>query len=242
MTVRRRWAALGAALAIMLSSVPIGPLTPAVARAAACPKVWATDVANAQTTADGGAATWRLRTLSATDWATNGFAAQVLWVGTDSTAFGLGKWVEVGVTKGWAGQNLYTYYTANGNHVTGEYHESRITTITPTVNTTHTFRSVYLGSPSLWAAQIDSTSVSVSPFGPSTKWVEAGLESTCNQSRVDNTYVSAFQYRASSDHTYKNFNNGDLLENTQAPAKVAWCTTNVRFHYALNTVRTYDCS
>jgi len=188
---------------------------------------------------------WKLATLDATDWSSSGFASEVLWVGTNSdpTHEYPNVWVEVGVTNGWEGQDVYTYYAVMGNDDYGEYAEGRITSITPQVGTTHTFSGYSIPGPSLYIVSVDTTTITFSPHAPNTMWVQGGLESTCDNSRVDNTYVSSVKYRRKSDAVWRNATQGTL---GKIPANgvgvVAWCTSPTKFRYSLHSQIPLGCS
>jgi hypothetical protein len=63
-----------------------------------------------------------------------------------------------------------------------------------------------------------------------------GLEATCNDSRVDRTYVSVSQFLRSSDAAWVNVNNGTLHDQAGDPdGGTAWCAQPTRFRYYLNS-------
>lgn len=107
----RRLAGLMAAI-VTAGYLLAGPVAPALA---ACAKEEAGAIFTPSTTVVGAKMEWRARTLVASDWSASyqGFAAEVLWVGTDDLSPST-KWVEAGVTQGWEGSNILTFYTAHG--------------------------------------------------------------------------------------------------------------------------------
>ncbi len=231
--VGRRLLTLTLALAISCTHVLVVgvPVT-----FAACVKQWAYDVVTPSVVSDGGRMTWALRDLHADDWAAGGFASEVLWVGTDSdpNRSNPNTWVEVGVTHGWQGQNVYTYYLARGDGAL--YSEARITSITPQVGAIHTFSGFRTSGPSLYNVSIDTTAITLSPHVPDTKWFQGGLESTCDSSRVDNTYVSLIRQRRESDAYWLPVSQGSLgKEPSNGVGSVAWCTNPSSFRYSLHS-------
>jgi hypothetical protein len=89
--------------------------------------------ASPQQAATGARLKWKARRLFAQDWAVRGFAAEVLWVGTDNKQAD-DAWVEVGVSHGFGGADVFRFYTA---HMTdaGNYEERTYATIFPQIGT-----------------------------------------------------------------------------------------------------------
>ncbi len=74
----------------------------------------------------GGYAQWKTPPIYTTT--DGGFTSQVLWVGTQSNP-DISTWVEVGLTKGWKGNNnTWTMYWAQN---TPTYNEYQVTSISP---------------------------------------------------------------------------------------------------------------
>jgi hypothetical protein len=214
---------------------PAGP--PAVA--AACVKNWAVANYHNPDNSDGGRMTWKVQTLSATDWAARGFAAQVLWAGTNNVDE-LVRWVEVGVTKGWQGQTLFTNYSAHGNLATEEYGEARITAVTPVVGNTDNFlvnqQSTVYGL--AYVGSVDGHGLIWTTHSGYSKDYQGGLEATCNNSRVDRVYVQSSQ-RHRSAGVWISPSAGTLMRFTQPEGQpvtgtVAWCGLP-KFRYAMNS-------
>jgi len=232
-----RWTAIVVSLAVIALSTPALADPPPVA--AACVKNWAVAKYDNPDNSDGGRMTWRVRTLSATDWAAGGFAAQVLWAGTNNVDE-LARWVEVGVTHGWQGQNLFTYYSAHGNLATGEYGEARITAVTPVVGNTDNFlvnlQSTYYGL--AYVGSVDGHGLIWTTHWGYSKDYQGGLEATCNSSRVDRVYVQSSQ-RHRSAGVWISPSSGTLNGFTQPAGQpvtgtVAWCGLP-KFRYAMNS-------
>lgn len=152
----------------------------------------------------GARADWRAQNMTATDTATGGFAQQVLFVSVDNEASN-DKWIEVGVTRGFQGNNSYQFFAARGdNTVTPEvFQDFAISGApTPAVNvTTYQFEvrncsgnSSGCGgaSSTKWVACVQQW---CRPFtnqgGPGTKDFRVGYEVSCgaldsvNKSKVD---------------------------------------------------------
>jgi hypothetical protein len=189
-----------------------------------------------QYSADGGRMYWIARTLSATDWAAGGFASEVLWVGTDNDQADT-SWVEVGATHGWQGQSLYVFYTARALNG-GGYAEYRFLSQTPVVGQAYTFSVFRATTPGIYSAQIYSGSVtstrSWSGHNLYTVNYSGGLEATCNNSRVDRTYVSLNNFRRNSNGLWYTPSNGTLVDSATVGG-IAWCTSPKWFRYYLNS-------
>ncbi len=88
-----------------------------------------------------------------TDSSQGGFIAQVMWEATNNQNDASINWVEAGYTYGWNAQNILTYYFADGrpcgswgcNKGSYDYHEHKITSITPSVGSTMPIELVYAG-------------------------------------------------------------------------------------------------
>lgn len=190
-----------------------------------------------QQTAKGAHERWAIRTLSASDRATGGFASEVVWVGTDNQQADT-RWVEVGVTHGWQGQNLFTFYTAHQS--AGGYGEHLIPGApAPQVDFAWTFAAYWTAS-GIYRAEITQNgsvyhSYAWSTHNPSTVDYSGGLESTCGTSRVDRTYVTVNQFYRSSDLTWVSTNNGTLSDQASVGG-IGWCSIPLRFRYFLNSV------
>ncbi len=210
---------------------------PAVVLAATCTKQLAYQDAVPQVTADGARETWTIRTLSATDTAAGGFASEVLWVGTNGQGAD-STWVEVGVTDGWEGSNVTTFYSAHGTPST--YDELDFFGYTPVVGQTWTFTvrdytNVISGA---YVAEITRGSSYEATWwnghSPNTSDLSGGLESTCNNSRIDKTYVSNIWYRNKATKAYALINNGSLVDQS-SEGGIAWCTSPTKFRYYLHS-------
>jgi hypothetical protein len=204
---------------------------------AACVKEEASDDAGTSVNADGAKMTWVARALTASDWAASyqGFAAQVLWVGTNNSSPSV-RWVEAGITQGWEGSNILTLYTAHGDTIAHVYDEHRWTTPSVSLGSSYTFAGFYN------AINQYRTTVNA-PNGNSWDWSghtsgtgewAGGSESTCGSpSKVSNTYVSLNQYRRASDHVYVTTSVGSLVDNSPNGGS-AWCSSPVTFRYWMN--------
>lgn len=222
----------------LVASLLMGWLGMASPVAAACDKQLTYSDHTPQAGSNGARMTWLARITNAPDYASGGFASQVLWVGTNGDQAD-DSWVEVGVTHGFAGANVWTFYSARAIN-SASYDEYRYTTMTPAVGVAYRFigRS---GTNGYWGEiQRVSTGATISKFwsGNATPTVNysGGLEATCNTGRVDRTYVSVNQFRRSSDGVYVNIDNGTLTDLTTDPdAGTAWCAQPTRFRYWLNS-------
>lgn len=91
--------------------------------------------------------------MHADDWASGGFAAQVMWVGTDDRQAD-DAWVEVGFTHGWQGSNVTTFSTAR-RKTDNTYTEWRFTGMDTSVNRLWTFSAYYVATSSYYAVIAD---------------------------------------------------------------------------------------
>ena len=237
-------AAVVTALGPIASPVVGLPASPALA--ASCPKVEAYDLVAPQSSADGSSASWTLRTLSAVDWSSGGFASQVMWTSTNYKTPDQ-EWVEVGVTQGWEGSNAYTYYTAHGDYTVSPqvYAEARWTSPLPVVGGSQTFTVVSTSTSGVgtYTAYVGSAAYSWNHHQPNTSYYAVGLESTCQDSRVDRTYVSTHSFRNRTTKYYTLPNSGTIKEVPAGPQGIAWCNSPVQFRFYLNSVlSTGSCS
>jgi hypothetical protein len=195
-------------------------------------------------TADGAKMSWKARAMSATDTASGGFAAQVLWVGTDSRESD-DFWVEAGVTQGWAGQNILTFYTAQGTGGGTVYTEHRWSNAL-TLGTNYTFAGFY-NTTNTYRTTVAGPSGSINAWdwgghNPNTTDFSAGYESTCGATaKVSKTYVGSNFARRKSDHSYVLATGGSLPGGT-AHGNVVWCTNGIYFRYWLNDPNSAGCS
>lgn len=162
----------------------------------------------------GARATWLpLTNALAPDFANAGFTLQGIWVGIDHGPVS-GKWIETGVTQGFEGQNVRSYYWAWGNNATGDF-EAELQTGTVPTNQGVTFKVVSCDifnpgcppwsastSPRQWVAchgeQTSTCSVLTWPtaLDPRTLQYFEGGESTClENARLDRTVAHDSQYR-----------------------------------------------
>lgn len=164
----------------------------------------------------GGYAEWDYRSLSAYDWSGGGFVAQVLWVYTQNST---SAWMEVGDTHGWKGQNLRTYYWAEG--WSAHYYEERITRSYPATGTyvTYQIQAVYDGE---YDAYIGGQNYGSSLQSGRTPRIDVGLESTSYNSTAGATQFYWMQYRTWACCTWSYWSNGSSHYDT--PANWAWRT------------------
>jgi hypothetical protein len=189
---------------------------------------------------------WITRALSATDWASGGFASEVLWVGTDDGQADK-DWVEVGATKGWHGANVYRLYTAHGRSSLGIYDENDFGAA-PALGTAvmFTVRNFNATVPNSYIAEVSWGASSYASMvwtghGAGTVDFSGGLEATCHTSRIDRTHVSVNQFR-SNGGTWISPSVGDLV-NTGPPSAIAWCIRPISFRYWQNSgIPTNVCS
>lgn len=227
--LRATFAAIVAASALSVT----GPLP----TFGACVKQLAYADHHPQTAADGARARWVARTLSATDWAVGGFASEVIWVGTDNAEADI-RWVEVGITHGFAGVNVYTFYTARRNGA--GYNEARWNTLFPSVGSSYLF-TVTPGNAGRYRAHITLPNSVVtfhewSGHNPNTVNYSGGLEATCNNSRVDRVYVSSHHYRDKATAAWRAINNGGLVDQS-SEGGIAWCLNPQTYRYFLHSQR-----
>jgi hypothetical protein len=210
-------------------------------------KTWRVETSDPHFVADGGRGEWVLRDMYARDWnrdpwghGTEGFTAQGLWVGTNGQSSKHSNYfVEVGVTQGYDGKNVYTYYTAaiDGG---GGFAEERITDITPTKGTLHRF-SVFRRDPALgpgyWAA-IDGIGYFLweDNSGSSNDW-SMGYEITCGEAaRINRTNVSLNQFRRMSDGVWHDATSAEVESDAGSiGGGFAWCSYPTNFRYYIRS-------
>jgi hypothetical protein len=166
----------------------------------------------------GGQARWDTRSYFAPDWASGGFASQVLWVYTRS---GLSNWVEIGYTHGWAGQNLRTLYWAE----CCPYNEHRITTSPGSVGSLHTYTGQQVNN-NAYTVYFDFARVADSNNNPPwTREIDAGLEATDQGATFPTTTDDRLQYRDSGCCTghWHSWPNGHTYED-RPPYDWTWIT------------------
>ncbi len=168
----------------------------------------------------------------------DGFAAEVLWVGTDNAAADW-HWVEVGVTDGFDGQDVYVFYTAHGRSGGIVYDERMYTSQTPAIGTQYTFSVYETVTGTSYNATIKGPSVT-STLGwgnharPTVEW-SGGLEALCLGDRVDKVYITVSQYRRNSDNVWVNASNGYMTRDN-GNGGIEWCLHYTKFRYWLNSV------
>jgi hypothetical protein len=193
---------------------------------------------------DGARVEWQLRTLDAPDWADDGHANTTLWVGTDGDISSF--WVEVGVTDGYHGQNLYTYYMAYA-WPPNNYIDYRIGGIAPVLGHVPQLR-VFWVSGTVWRAEVydppNTTGISVSGNDfPVDEW-HVGAEYTCpNDDQINKTYIVTNQFRRKSDGSWLNAPNGSLSPSGNPGAGIFWCSSprTARF-YLHSSIPVTGCS
>lgn len=225
-------------LAVLLAGyVPLGSMTqPPSALGASCfqQKRWVEHVP--QLFADGARMKWPARITHATDWATLGFAAQVLWIGTDNQPDD-DVWVEVGLTHGWLGLDAFTFYSAHQT-LNGTYQAKRMAAHTPVPGVTYTWSALYsadtyivtIERPGFW-----EYATIWADHGLGTTMYSGGFEVTCRESsRVDRTYVSLSQLRRWPNSTWTNVDNGQIF-GSPGDGAVVWCTAPRQFRYYIHS-------
>lgn len=177
----RRFASILVAVVMMFGWV-------AQARAANYYAISAVMAASTASNFLGGFAKWK--TPSKYTTTDGGFTAQVLWVGTQNDTSD-SDWVEVGLTKGWAGDNAtWTMYWAEA---TPSYNEYKVTSVSPgATGSTHLYQVQY-DSYNKWGAYIDYTKVGTSSQATGSMYVSVGSESTSTSNTLTTTYPSYMQ-------------------------------------------------
>jgi hypothetical protein len=233
-------AGVAAAIALTLTAAgPVARIIPVQIAAAACTKQL-TFTDHVLSGAKGGRMRWITRTETATDWnvSPGGFAAEVLWVGTDGDQAD-GTWVEIGWTKGWELTNTYQLYSASG-FLGGNVFDEDYFASPPALGTTVTFTvrdysSVIADSyiaEATWGTQSYRGEWWDGHGGPTVD-TSGGLEATCGTSRVDRTYVSLNQYQTGGG-TWTNVTQGTLHDQASVGG-TAWCVSPRTFRYWLNS-------
>lgn len=227
----RRYMAVVSSL--VLAGATVFGTAPKIANAAVCTKVEAWTDHVPQSAASGAKMYWTLRTLVAGDWAARGFAAEVLWVGTNSQQADT-TWVEVGATKGWQGLNQYDFYSANAING-GGYAEAKFV-MAPSLGSLAYFRG-YKTAANIYRTEVTqgSTTESIAWGGHAGDTVNysGGLESTCQTNRVDRTYVSENSFLRKSDGLWINISNG-VIGRQDPGTFLGWCVQPRTFRYFLN--------
>jgi len=209
-------------------------LNPAAVRAACGKDLTYTDHIP-QAAADGAKMKWETRTVHADDWASGGFAAQVMWVGTDDRQAD-DAWVEVGFTHGWQGSNVTTFYTAR-RKTDNTYTEWRFTGMDTSVNRLWTFSAYYVATSSYYAVIADGITTNYkvwSGHGRDTVDYSGGSEATCDTSQINRTFVEYNRFRRKSDGTYVNIDNG-TKQDQAVSGGIAWCNQPLTFRYWENS-------
>lgn len=233
-------------LAAVALALPSWAGRPAPALASACGVKYEAG-ADLHTTvaADGAKMVWKARPLSASDWASNGFASEVMWVGTDGQDPSV-TWVEAGATHGWKGSPDLTFYTAHGDYSVNPhiYNDWEWTTPTVVLGTTYTFTG-FADATGQYRTTVNAPNGNSHDWpghNPNTVYWTGGSESTCGApSVISRTFVSVDQYRRKSDHVYVNAPSGSLFD-VDADGGSAWCTSPVTFRYWMNDSNNASCS
>lgn len=146
-----------------------------------------------------------------------GFTAQVLWVGTQNDAY---RWVEVGLTKGWAGNNsTWTMYWAEFKPAYSEY---RVTAVSPgATGAKHSYQVQY-DSFNTWGAYIDYKKVGTSSQAAGTMWVDTGAEATSSSNTLTATFPSYMQCLKAGVWKYWNSCGGTVTSAQESPFKWKW--------------------
>lgn len=222
--------------AIAVAILAIGAAAPAKVQAVECTEAveWTDHVP--QQTADGARMWWRYRRLEADDWNAwyEGFASQVLWVGTNGQQAD-DVFVEVGITHGYKGQNIRTAYSAHRSS-SGTYVEARFN-FSLILDKNYRFTVEPSSLPDRYNAKIwDGSSTYTLGWNGHTAPVvnySGGPEATCHTSQINRTYVSVNNYRRLSDGSFLQINNGTLVT-FPLGASLFWCDQPVTFRYYLN--------
>ena len=134
----------------------------------------------------GGYAQWKTPTQYTT--VDGGFTSQVIWVTTQNQQY---RWVEVGLTKGWKGDDsIWTMYWAE---YTPTYNEYKVTSVTPgSTGSLHHYQVQY-DAYNTWGAYIYYTKVGTSTQSAGTLAVDVGAEVTSSQNTLTTTYPEYMQ-------------------------------------------------
>ena len=232
----------GAVTFALAFTVQAAVSTPSTALAA-CVKKEAVAFWSPPVAAKGARAVWVVQSMHADDWASGGFAAEVIWVGTDFDPPET-SWVEIGATQGWEGFNQFKYYTArerDGNPAT--YLEFAFAKV-PVVGATGTFKG-YQTVAGSYRGEVSVSNLAESHLwsghNPNTIQYAAGLEATCGTNRVNTTFVSTTAYLRSSDGAWASPNSTDGILIMDAPAFAGWCTSPYTFRYRINSTIADGC-
>ncbi len=165
----------------------------------------------------GGYAQWKTPQMYTT--IDGGFTSQVLWVGTQNST-SISTWVEVGLTKGWKGNNnVWTMYWAEN---TPTYNEYQVTSILPgSAGTLHHYQAQY-DAWNTWGVYIDYTKVGTSSQSAGSMGVEAGGEISSSQNTLTSTYPQYMQVldKANSWHYWGDY--GDVYSYSDSPFIWEW--------------------
>lgn len=199
-----------------------------------------------QAPANGATMAWRYQTLFSDKWSDGGFAAEVMWVGTDG-ALSDDLWVEAGITHGWQGQNIRRFYSARNNVANG-YDEALLSvTATPSVGTGYGFEvwAVSTSGSGTYRAIVNNTLGSQNWDGhlPNTVQYSGGFESRgfrpdfgfdgC-RGQVNATAIYRNRYRAKSDGIYRDVNNGTRTDASDQGTN-SWCTQPIYSRYWMHS-------
>jgi hypothetical protein len=202
---------------------------------AACSYRHATVLNTPSVNSDGAEEFITLKTMSAPDWPSGGFALQAVWVGTNNHHVSENSyWVETGAVIGWVnGSNQYRFYTAHG--VNGVYSEAYFSTL-PAFGQTAWIRA-YRSTTNIYRAEItyqgSTHSIAWGGHDLYTIDYQGGLEVTCSTNRVDRTFVGTNHYRRTSDGAWVDPTQGTINQN-ESPADMAWCTSPRLFRDFIN--------
>ena len=192
---------------------------------------------------------WYARDLYGYDWDTGGFAAQVVWVGTDN-ALASDTWVEAGLTRGWEFTNNYYFYTATGIDYPNYYNETAFKAgPQPQIGVGYGFKIYDKGDGTNYRLEITDSSGTIHSYNwpnhhANTVEIIGGSEITyaCAPSQVDRTYVYRNRYRLKSSGTYYDTTRGTLWSD-YSPLDIAWCSQPTTFRYWFNSsIPTGSCS
>ena len=195
-----------------------------------------------QAAAIGATMAWRYQTLHSPDWASGGFAAQVMWTGTDGQQSDI-TWVEAGITHGYNRQNIIRFYTAHGDRRVDPpiYAEATLTSAAPSIGTGYGFEiwAVSQTGTGTYRATVNNTLGSYNWGGhlPNTVNYSGGYEArgiaACD-AQVNATYNYRNRYRAKSDGIYRDINNGARTDASEQ-GTIGWCSSPITFRYWMHS-------
>jgi len=163
----------------------------------------------------GGYAQWKTPQMYTT--VDGGFTSQVLWVTTQER---MDTWVEVGLTKGWKGNNdVWTMYWAEN---TPTYNEYQVTSISPgSAGTLHHYQAQY-DAWNTWGIYIDYTKVGTLTQSAGSMEVDVGGEITSSQNTLTPTYPQYMQVldKANSWHYWGDY--GHVYSYSDSPFIWEW--------------------